>query len=209
MSARSATRIEEKELVRRFFLGDPAVDYMLGFIFGEPPYHRACEVGTPVLDRANRRTGELDLLIWSPRSPSRAVALEAKRARVDETKLVTEQIGGLRALREGAAQVNAHLQRGFAEVYLALFIAVDARTSSGGDWLGGRLPRALREMALSAVAQSGLHSDAGFVVFELSQPIDKDAVDAGGFGLLASRPARPRIQSEEITRRVKAFFQSA
>jgi hypothetical protein len=46
------------------------------------------------------------------------------------------------------------------------------------------------------------------LVFILNQPVDKDVLLGGGFGLLHSRPAPSRCQPDALTARIRAFIDS-
>jgi hypothetical protein len=209
MDAPSATKLVEKELMRWAFGPNSMVPLLAPWLFGDRPHHGALEITQPVLAAAAGKTGELDAMIWPVGDPTAVTVLEAKRIRVDADTLLTEQIGGLQGIREGVAQVRAHIQLGFARVYLTLFVSVDSRKYSEGHWIGGGLPHSLSTQIVAAVQSATEGLDVGVLVFVLDQPVDEDVRLGGCFGLLHSRHAPVRSQPAELTARIRVFIDSA
>ena len=204
-NARAVSGIEEGELVRWAFTY-PGVSDLLWLSLGiKKPHRIAFHVTEPVVATADRQTGELDVMLWPSDSPSEAIAIECKRIKIDPETFDTEQPGKLHELRKGVRQANAQLRRGFHQVFLVVIIAVDGRHQSGGYWIGGELTPALRQIIRNSKLMSDLNKDVGYVLVEVVQPVDKDAMSAGGAGVIASRRATPHIQTEQLTKAIEEY----
>ena len=203
MPAISATKVHEKELVRWAFGAYGMAPWLTPWLFGGVDHFGELGVGRPVLSGGERQSDELDVLFWPVDDVSHAIAIEVKRARLDGDTLVTTQIGGLKNLSHGAKQCMAHVARGFHTVYLAVFVQVDARRFSGGYWQGGMLPSALLRDLRKSICQAVSDLAFGLLVFQLTQPVDKDVLLGGSLGLIDSRVAIRRPQSQDLTRRVR------
>lgn len=205
MEARSATKVPEKELVKwAFGIGSP-VPWLAPWLFEGANHVADFEVGLPVLASGDRRSDELDVLLWPIADPSQATVIEAKRVRVDASTSLTEQVGGLENVREGMEQCEAHFARGFRCVYLAAFVQVDARMFSGGYWQGGLLPQRLLNLIREEIRSAVPNPAIGLLVFQQIQPVDEDALLGGSFGLIDSRVAIPQQQHDELTIRIREF----
>jgi hypothetical protein len=209
MTTRSVTKVEEKELVRWAFGLHGMAPWLIPWLFGGVDHFAELEVGVPVLTRGQRQSDELDILFWPVDDVSRAIAIEVKLARIDGDTLATTQVGGLSNIRQGAKQCMAHVARGFHAVYLAVFVKVDARTFSGGYWQGGMLPSPLLHAVRESIRASAPDPDVGILVFQLTQPVDKDVLMGGNLGLLDSRPAVTRSQNQDLTRRMRELAADA
>jgi hypothetical protein len=198
----SVTAVVEDDIVRWLFSHRPG-RLLVNLALGMPsPSFIDCHVTTPLLEERKGRTSEIDAVAWPMGLPQQAVAIEVKRVRVSEDAFVTDEPGGLRALEKGAMQANSHLKSSFSRAYLCTAVQVDGRLRSSGSWLEGGLTDSLQKRVLDAVRGTPVHREVGILVLELRQPVQRNALDAGGLGLLYHRPATARVQSDAVTSRM-------
>ena len=115
------------------------------------PHRFAFEVGTPVIQAAKRQPAAADAVVWPMEDPSRAIAIEAKRLRVDESTIATEQVGGVSAIKKCFRQALGHYRTGFSQSYVMVLLQVDARVFSGGSFPAMMLPAPLMLRIMDSV----------------------------------------------------------
>lgn len=198
----SVTTVQEADLVRWAFSQTPGRLLMNLELGMSTPSLVHCHVSAPLFESIDGKTGEVDAILWPRDAEGEATVVEVKRIRVSSETFATETPGGLAALAKGAAQANAHFRLGFSRVYLCAVVQVDGRERSGGSWLEGGLTRALLDKVRAAIADAEVDPAVGLLLLELRQPVQKNALDGGGLGLIYSKSAGRQPQPGFLTERI-------
>ena len=191
----SLASIPEGDLVKRL-LSVPHWRERLLKIYGIPDDsvpHRE------VLLNSLGKEGDIDILLVSASRPDFTTAIQVKRIKVDARTFISGKPNRLSALSELHRQSNLLVELGFAQVFSYAIVVVDSRAQNNGEYSFEGLTNELRSMIDSVVSTTGLHTDAGFIQFEIAQPIDDVPLGTGTFSGRIHRMATPRSQSVRIT----------
>lgn len=90
------------------------------------------DVVGPFIDNPALKPGDLDLVIFDPAEPSKAIAIEAKCVKLkkeqDQSVLYTKE----KNLTKGITQVNEYLRFGFHKTYLLVILLDEAHEDTKG-----------------------------------------------------------------------------
>ena len=176
-SAESLADVPEGDLVRRL-LADSHWRSRILQIHGIP--RDACYF-PEVLHTDLGQKGDIDILVLNPTKPEFATAIQVKRVKVSASAFHTEMPNGLKAVRELHRQASVLVELGFWQVFSYVFVVVDSRERNQGAYAFDGLSKELRELIGNAISPSGLDERAGFIEFEITQPIDDVPLGVGTF----------------------------
>jgi hypothetical protein len=196
----SVADIPEADLIKRL-LADP--------VFGRPdiigqvgiPRDAVDFLSVPLEGAPGNFKGDIDILLFSPAEPRRAIAIQVKKIKVGTKAMRTGHPNKLHEIEEGVLQANLAAQIGFAQVYLYLFVVVDSREATlGQKRLAGLTPE-LRERIRNSISVStvGLCDRIGLMDFEFVQAFDDHPLRAGTFTGHLVRLAREVSQPTDLT----------
>lgn len=195
----SLAMIKEADLVQRL-ISDPHWRGRLLGVHGIPadatPYP---EVPLEALGRE----GDIDILVVHSSRPDLATAIQVKRIKVQANTFRSGSPNRLSALDELRRQTNVLVELGFAQVFCFAIVVVDSREHNRGEYRFDGLTAALRKTI------EGLSSNAGFVHYELVQPVDDVPLHAGTYSGKVLRLPKVRLQPPAITEWVKCVVRNA
>lgn len=200
----SLADIPEPELLARL-VADPHYlgSYLLGMV-GMPTKP------LPFLSVDLRRTPlavetDVDLLFVDRHAPWSAVAIEAKRIKVQASTFSSGTPNKLHEYEKAVEQANQLSRVGFAQVYLYVFVVVDSRQRNAGRVAYDGLTSELRGRIDAVVSLEKLDPRVGLVELELVQPMDHPPLSVGAGGTSLRRLATPAEQPAELTRWLTEF----
>jgi hypothetical protein len=95
---------------------------------------------------------------------------------------------------------------GFHQVYLWIFVLVDAREQNAGRLTyDGIIDPLLRSRIDQTISTQHLHPRVGLVSFEWVQPMDRPPLETGTYGAHLRRLAIPAEQGADVTDWVAAL----
>lgn len=194
-SHHSLADVPEGELVRRLLADAHWRSRLLG-LHGIPT--DANDYPEVLLDDLGK--GDVDILVVNPSRPEFATAVQAKRIKVAAQTFQTGKPNGLVAVAELHRQTNLLIELGFWQVLSCAIVAVDSRTNNQGEYRYDGLTTELRTTIDDSLTTEGLHQDAGFIRFELVQPIDHYPLGAGTFSIRLLRAPTVRPQPANVTK---------
>jgi len=152
--------------------------------------------------------GDIDVLLTPHGDARSAIAFECKRAKVQAAALIdpTGVPNKLRELPKAIRQTSELAETGFHQSFLMVIVQIDARLHPAANWLTRGLRPDLVKTIRDAADLNNLHSDAGLMIVELTQPADIPIEDAGGMGLEMLRTANQKTQPYELTRSIQGLF---
>ncbi len=145
--------------------------------------------------------GDIDLLLCDPRSPHQATAIQVKRFKVVLDDLREGVPNKLKEFAKGIKQANLLAEIGFFQVYLYVFVQVDARVpnSARGTFNGpsNRLSERLRDY----FAPGDLLPRVGLIRYDFVQTLDQRPFRGAGTGSISLiRKSDPNfVQSQAVT----------
>jgi hypothetical protein len=162
-------------------------------------------------------SGDLDLLIWHPRAPDRAIALECKKVKVAIKNAGQDRVNGLRHVGDCVEQAN-RLYRGFGfhQTYLCVITEVEASGQEPITVLNrGVRPDSVPERGDSRTTtfrqivefpgRDDLYHRIGIVFVEVTQPSRLSINTRATVRVCVYRRAECRDQSNSVTNRVLAL----
>ena len=194
-SHESLAGIPEPELVRRLLADSHWRSRFVG-LHGIPT--DANDYREVLLDGLGKK-GDVDILVVNPSRPEFATAIQTKRIKVATQTFQTGKPNRLVAIAELYRQTNILVELGFWQVLCYAIITVDSRMNNNGEYRYDGLTTDLRTTINASLSTEGLHQDAGFVRFELAQPIDHYPLGAGTFSTTLLRGSTVRPQSANVT----------
>lgn len=152
--------------------------------------------------------GDIDALVVSKGDAAAARGVQYKRVKVSPSTFRTGQPNKLQELRKAAEQTNALVRLGLAHVWLVVIVVTDAREHSGGRYLVAT-PREVLDRVYEELPLKSLNENAGLVVAEIVQSVDRPFEDTGGGGGHMVRPARLQAQPGSLTASINDLFAQA
>ena len=198
----SIAEIAETDLIRRL-LAEPHWRERFFRIHGIPD--RAIFFPEVLLTRLGAE-GDVDILAVDPESPATATAIQVKRIKVSARTFETGRPNKLAAIPELQRQSTLLVNLGFHQVFSYVIVVVDSREKNFGEYTFEGLTSGLRSLVDNAMTTHGLHPDAGFIQFELCQPIDDVPLVTGTFCGRIHRMPKPQVQSARVTNFVRAVL---
>lgn len=153
--------------------------------------------------------GDIDILGVSPQAPEAATAIQVKRVKVPAKAFRSGKPNKVAAIEELHRQATLLATLGFHQVFSYAIVVVDSRENNGGEFTFDGLTPELRSTIECAMTLEGLHSNAGFIHFEICQPVDDWPLDTGTFSGQIRRMPTPQIQSQAVTRFVQAVLRAS
>jgi len=149
--------------------------------------------------------GDIDILLFDPDRPEKAIAIEAKKIKVRTIYNKQDKIfKGYKNLIEKGLRQTAGLSRiGFYKTY---FIVIIANQVYESDTFFASISAATMNKIRNEVMNLSEKSDdnkSGIIYIEITQPGNKPISFAGGIGSDIYRKAVESIQSDEITTKIK------
>jgi len=194
-SHESLADVAEGDLVRRLLADAHWRSRLLG-LHGIPD--DANDYPEVLLDDLGKK-GDIDILVVNPSRPEFATAVQAKRIKVAAQTFQTGKPNRLVAVAELHRQTNLLVELGFWQVFSYAIVVVDSRTNNQGEYRYDGLTTELRTTINDSLTTEGLHQDAGFIRFELAQPIDHYPLGAGTFSIRLLRAPTLRPQPANVT----------
>lgn len=194
-SHESLAGVPEPKLVRRLLADAHWRSRLLG-LHGIPT--DANDYPEVLLDDLGKK-GDVDILVVNPSRPEFATAIQAKCIKVAAQTFQTGKPNRLVAVAKLHRQTNLLVELGFWQVLCYAIVAVDSRTNNKGEYRYDGLTAELRKTINDSLTTEGLHQDAGFIRFELAQPIDHYPLGAGTFFMRQLRASTVRPQSANVT----------
>ena len=108
-------RVEEKKLVE--FLVDNHKDFLLGLFELDKSWHIKHHVIEPFAKR-DQQPGDIDILIFNPKVPNKAIAVEVKVFKKRQENFNNNFIDNLDRMREGLLQAEGFEKMGFHSVFI-------------------------------------------------------------------------------------------
>jgi hypothetical protein len=195
-SYESLADVAEGELVRRLLADAHWRSRLLG-LHGIPTDGN--DYPEVLLDDLGKK-GDIDILVVNPSRPEFATAVQAKRIKVAAQTFQTGKPNRLVAVAELHRQTNLLVELGFWQVFSYAIVVVDSRTNNQGEYRYDGLTTELRTTINDSLTTEGLHQDAGFIRFELAQPIDHYPLGAGTFSTRLLRAPTVRPQPANVTK---------
>lgn len=153
--------------------------------------------------------GDVDSLIVCGEEYESSRATEFKRVKVSASTFHTGLPNKLQELTKAVRQANGLVQAGFALVWLAVIVVVDAREKTGGRFIFVPEVGPLVQFTESAIPLADLDPHVGVYATEIVQPVDKPPEMAGMFGGHLLRVAQPQDQPPELTAAIRKLFGGA
>jgi len=98
---------------------------------------------------------------------------------------------------------------GFHRSYLVVAVVADGREQTDVGFPFRGPPPALVKVLRDKLRSLPFHADAGVVVVEVTQPVDKDIRDSGAVGIWAHQHAQDVEQPAVLTDGLRAFVRTA
>lgn len=146
------------------------------------------------------KRGDIDILVVDPTRPQFATGVQVKRVKVTAQTFQTGKPNKLAAITELHEQANRLVELGFWQVFSYALIVVDSRANNQGEHRYDGLTTKLRAKIDESLTTESLHPHAGFVRFELVQPIDHYPLGAGTFSTRLLRAATVQSQPANVTK---------
>jgi hypothetical protein len=152
--------------------------------------------------------GDIDILAVDPATPESATAIQVKRVKVSANAFKNGSPNKLAAIRELNRQSTLVADLGFHQVYSYVVVVIDSRENNSGEYTFKGLTNELRWIIEPAMTFHDLHPHAGFVQFELCQPVDDTPLNTGTFTCQVRRLSTARMQAQRVTSFVRAIIGS-
>jgi hypothetical protein len=198
----SLAEVAEPDLIGRL-LADPHWRGRFLNVQGIPSEAKP-RAGVPL--SALGKHGDIDILVARAEQPERATAIQVKRIKVTENTFRSGKPNRLAAVAELHAQSNLLVQVGFWQVFSYAIVVVDSRTENGGAYKYDGLTTPLQKTIEDSLSTDGLHPDAGFMKFELVQPMDDYPLGSGTFSARLVRMPTSRAQPTRVTEWVQRIL---
>jgi hypothetical protein len=156
------------------------------------------------LDR--RAFGDIDALLLERDDCSHPRAIQYKRVKVTGATFATGLVNKLHEVKKAIAQTNAIVDAGFAYVWLEIMVVTDARLLAGGRYIYLSAPMDIMDKVISAIPMSDLRPQAGVVITEIAQSIDRPVTETGSYGGRMLRAAVLQPQPASLTASIAEFF---
>jgi hypothetical protein len=128
---------------------------------------------------------------------------------VAESAFRTGEPNGLANWLKGIGQANRLAQRGFSQVYIYLFVAIDSRANNEGRFTYKGATPELLERIRSALQLERLDPRIGFVENAFVQPVDRPPFELGTTSSSIVRMATRVEQPPDVTKWVEAQFRAS
>ena len=194
-NAESLATVPEPELVRRL-LADPHWRDRILRIHGIP--ENVNDYPEVIHDELGK-SGDIDILVVDPTRPQFATGVQVKRVKVSAGAFQTGMPNRLTAIAKLHRQASLLVHLGFWQVFSYALVVVDSRELNQGKYAFDGLTRELRATIDGAITTTGLHTNAGFIQFELTQPMDDSPLGTGTFFSKIHRMPTVQPQPDGIT----------
>lgn len=154
----------------------------------------------------NTAFGDVDSLLLSQSDAASARAIQFKRVKITADTFHTGQPNKLPELDKVVRQANALVNAGFAIVWVAVIVVVDARQATGGQFQLVSGLGSLVDLIKQSVPMCQLDPSAGAYLLEVIQPVDKPFNESGMFGGQVLRAAKQRPQPAALTAAIARLF---
>lgn len=202
---RSLASIPEAELVGRL-LRSPSTRGRLFAVRGVPQKH-LFRNAVPLTGLLGDPRGDVDILLANADDFSDAVVFQVKRVKITLDTLRAGAPNRLGDLARGVQQANLMADIGFAQVYLWVIIAVDARSANNGRITYDGAPIDMIDTICSAIPLDALAPMIGVEVIQLTQPMDHEPLTVGSAGGHLIRLATPIQQPPHVNDWVEKALQ--
>lgn len=152
--------------------------------------------------------GDIDILLCDVSHPDLAVAIEAKRIKLDSSAIRRELPKKLPELRKALQQVNRLADIGFWRVYLYVFVVVDTREQNLGRSTYEGLSAKLNGVVSRSVSPLALNERVGLYEVTIVQPMDYEPLSVGTWSGHLHRNSQMAPQSRELTKWVASHMTS-
>jgi hypothetical protein len=197
--------IKESELNQWLFGENPCRDFLwteLSLATAHRPFF--C-VPTRRLGSGLVYPGDIDVLISSPNAEFVTV-IETKRIKIKPETFGTGSPNKTGDLKLGVEQTNALCRFGFSRSFLGIVLVTDSSKRSTANLLCRSATGQLVKLVEENPSFAGLDKRAGLVVFEITQPSEKDFRMCAGFRCSVVKPASVKTQSAELTASIRVIL---
>jgi hypothetical protein len=149
------------------------------------------------------KKGDVDILAVTPDRPEQGTAIQVKRVKVSEQAFGSRKPNRLSAVDELKRQTNLLVGLGFAQVIASVIVVVDSRMQNRGAYSFAGLDDELRSTIDNYLKVGGLDPVAGFMRYELVQPMDDRPLGTGTYEGRLLRNPTIRQQAPEVTAWIK------
>lgn len=195
-----AVSMSEAEMLRWLFSKDSVralLMEVLGFTSNAAHF---LEVKSPFVFDPFSKPGDIDFLACERDSPNFATVIEFKRIKVRKEKVnkviglgrITDQLDGLYSI-------------GFCKSYLGIIAVVDGRHNTENNFAFRGAEVSIIQNALDISSSSLPNDDVGVFYIEVVQTTAKPVNEAGMICAGIVRPARPRLQSGDLSQTMANF----
>jgi hypothetical protein len=182
------------DFTQAFFPGTPLVRYHFSLVrpFTQP----------------DNKPGDIDLMLVALDLPHQAVALEAKRIKIETCPDGSVHINRAQEIGYGIQQANSCRNIGFHRTYLLLLLLDDGRAkSSQNAFLRHATGREIDQI-LSLPWSEALNPDVGVVYVRSCQAIDKTIDEASSIQYCIDKHAARQQQTDEMINKVRHLQRS-
>jgi hypothetical protein len=157
---------------------------------------------------ANKKPGDIDLLLINTNLPNRPIAFECKRVKATSIDGKYSKVNNAQGIKEGTVQINKYQSLGFYKSYLMIILLDDSRQIEYANTMMRRSTSDNVEAIYEIPWNENLHDDVGVVYIKVTQPTGKNFNLMGGIGICIDKLAKPLEQTAEMNAKVMAFLKS-
>lgn len=200
-----------EDSILRWLVTSPAARSLLLRTFGFEVQEAfvSCSVVQPVIENPLRKPGDIDLLLCRKTDPSRCVAFQSKRVKVEALDTATDKLSNytIRKLRGVVEQANAmRRQIAFFQNYVLIIIEADTVARSEHNIPNRRVTADKFQRIYDFPDRDALDPEVGIAFIEVVQPTGACIDKAGIVAVAVDVRAKVIQQTDNLTNRVKELI---